>query len=120
MSVTTTANPVTTTLTRTLRDYEIHESAEQNPEEHPAPVNPNTPPTVANPEGWPEEYNNVPNYRPVDHTRDMELRPGGMNPAETGRTKNVCEREEQNLTESSSLHLLDDEWSEDQCSMFRQ
>ncbi|KAL9088940.1 MAG: hypothetical protein Q9165_005997 [Trypethelium subeluteriae] len=120
MSVTTTANPVTTTLTRALRDYEIHESAEQNPEEHPAPVNSSTRPNVENPEGWPEEYHNVPNYRPVDHTRDMELRPGGMNPAETGRTKNAREKEGQILTGNSSFHLLDDERSEDQCRMFCQ
>ncbi|KAI9667674.1 MAG: hypothetical protein M1821_000491 [Bathelium mastoideum] len=83
MSVTTTANPVTTTLFRTLEDYEIHESAEQKPQEHPAPVNSNSPPATENPEGWPEDYNNVPNFRPVDHTRDMTLRPNGLNPAET-------------------------------------
>ena len=87
MSVTTTANPVTTTLFRTLQDYEIHESAEQNPQEHPEPVNPNLHPAVANPADWPEDYNDVPNYRPVDHTRDMTLRPGGMNPAEHGGLK---------------------------------
>ena len=88
MSVTTTANPVTTTLYRTLQDYEIHESAEQNPQEHPAPVNSSSPPAIANPIDWPDDYNNVPNYRPVDHTRDMALRPGGMNAAETGKLGN--------------------------------
>jgi hypothetical protein len=87
MSVTTTANPVTTTLFRTLEDYEIHESAEQNPQEQPAPPNENVVPAVDNPADWTEDYNAVPHYRPVREElarRDFTMRPGGMNPAETG------------------------------------
>ncbi|KAI9713026.1 MAG: hypothetical protein M1820_001011 [Bogoriella megaspora] len=83
MSVTTTANPITTTLLRTLDDYTIHETPSSSSHPSPEALNPNPTPTVSNPPDWPDDYNAIPNYRPVDHTRDMTLRPGGMNPAET-------------------------------------
>lgn len=109
MSVTTTTNPVTTNLFRTLQDYEIHESAEQSPQEHPAPTNPNAPPAVANPVDWTDDYNNVPNYRPIDYQQDLALRPGGMNPAETSELKIPYMRGDKTLMGDCSVYILDDE-----------
>jgi hypothetical protein len=76
MSVTTTSNP-TTELHRVLDDYTIHLTGVET-----EPVNLRPEPAVENPENWPEDYHNVPAYRPINRRLDYEERPGGTNPIE--------------------------------------
>jgi hypothetical protein len=78
MSVTTTSNPTTTELHRVLNDYTIHLTGVETE----TAVNPRSRPTVENPENWPEDYHNVPAYRPINRHLDYEDRPGGTNPIE--------------------------------------
>ena len=77
MSVTTTSNPTTTELHRVLNDYAIHLTGVDT-----EPVNPRSEPDVVNPEDWPEDYHNVPAYRPINRHLNYEERPGGVNPIE--------------------------------------
>jgi hypothetical protein len=77
MSVTTTSNPTTTELHRVLNDYTIHLTGVET-----EPVNPRSEPAVENPENWPDDYHNVPAYRPINRHLDYEERPGGTNPIE--------------------------------------
>ena len=77
MSVTTTANPTTTELHRVLNDYNIHFTGVDT-----EPVNPRPEQAVEKPEDWPEDYHNVPAYRPINRNLDYEERPGGSNSIE--------------------------------------
>lgn len=82
MSVTTTANPVTTTLHRSLAaDYEIHLSGGE--EGIDPSQNPREETTIQNPPNWVQNYRNIPPLRPVNHDLDAESRPNGMNRFET-------------------------------------
>lgn len=107
MSVTTTDNPITSTLSETLQDYEIRLTgvqdlpsaqrqlaAESAPllsqqqdggfpawvplTDHAAPVD------VENPADWDTEHRGVPRYRPINYHLDREVRPWGSNAIETG------------------------------------
>jgi len=78
MSVTTTDNPTTTQLHRILDDYTIHLTGGE-----PQSVNPREHSSVENPVNWPEDYHNVPAYRPIDRNLNFAERPGGMNPIES-------------------------------------
>ena len=80
MSVTTTANPATTQLSRTLADYDIKLTGAEA-DGPPAALNPRSSPSD-NPEGWPTNFRNVPPYRPINRNLDMEERPGGSNGVE--------------------------------------
>jgi hypothetical protein len=62
----------TTELQGVLEDYTIHLTGD-NPisEQSGAPI------AVTNPPGWPTDHRRVPDYRPVDKTRDTEGRPNG-------------------------------------------
>lgn len=90
MSVTTTDNPVTTTLSETLQDYEIRlTGARDLPAPAPAPWVPLTdhqaPEGVVNPPGWDDiPYRGTPRYRPINYNLDREQRPWGSNAIETG------------------------------------
>lgn len=85
MSVTTTQNPATYTIVRTLADYDLHHSepVEGSPEGI-APPNPRSEPAAqTNPEHWPADYRRVPPIRPVDHTLDFNARNITLNNIET-------------------------------------
>ncbi|KAI1849468.1 hypothetical protein JX265_012717 [Neoarthrinium moseri] len=86
MSVTTTDNPVTSTISETLQDYEIHLTGEQDlPPRHVwVPLTDHQPPPVDNPVGWDNAHRGVPNYRPVNTQLDFAQRPYGSNGVETG------------------------------------
>ena len=79
MSVTTTANPTTTQLHRTLHDYTIHLTSVTDA---PEPVSAREGPALETPANWPQNYHNIPSYRAIDPNLDMEERPGGTNPVE--------------------------------------
>lgn len=84
MSVTTTDNPVTTTIAETLQDYEIHLTGERDlPPRHVwVPLNDHSAPPAENPEGWLNTYRGVPNYRPINTELDRAARPWGSNGVE--------------------------------------
>lgn len=90
MSATTTENPTTQTLLRTLADYDLHHSGSpSSPQPAPAPNAhpPQTSPEVtsssnSNPQGWPEDYRRIPDYRPANPDLDLEQRPDGVNAIE--------------------------------------
>ncbi|KAI0122968.1 hypothetical protein BJ170DRAFT_698117 [Xylariales sp. AK1849] len=86
MSVTTTDNPVTTTISETLQDYEIHlTGAEDLPPQHRwEPLTDHEPPPADNPSGWDDAHRGVPNYRPINTQLDRVQRPWGSNGFETG------------------------------------
>lgn len=85
MSVTTTDNPISTTLHRAaqpshLDDYEIHLT---NEEASPAPPNTDSrppPSTASYPPGWGTEHRGVPPYRPINTDLDFSQRPWAGNP----------------------------------------
>jgi hypothetical protein len=77
MSVTTTDNPITTQLHRSLGDYTIHLTGSDT-----ADVNPRPSAAVENPANWPQDYHNVPVYRPINRHLDFAERPNGTNPIE--------------------------------------
>lgn len=81
MSVTTTANPVTGTVLSLLADYDLHHSG-QSEVDAPAAPNSRPQPQVNNPEWWPTDHNNIPDFRPVNRNLDLEQRPDGVNPIE--------------------------------------
>jgi len=89
MSVTTTDNPVTTTLQHDyLQDYNIRLTGGDQvhaTEQHSAPPNTdNRPPEIVeNPPGWDDQHRDVPPYRPVNTNLDREQRPWGSNPIES-------------------------------------
>jgi len=87
MSATTTDNPITLTIQRTLADYDLHISGETGPNSSQSPIEPpnaihNTP-QVSNPHNWPRDYHRVPNYRPINRNLDMVQRPNGSSGPET-------------------------------------
>ncbi|KAK6080152.1 X-Pro dipeptidyl-peptidase C-terminal non-catalytic domain-containing protein [Seiridium cupressi] len=86
MSVTTTDNPVTSTISETLQDYEIHLTGEQDlPPRHVwVPLTDHSAPPVDNPQGWEDSFRGVPNYRPVNTELDRASRPWGSNAVESG------------------------------------
>lgn len=88
MSVTTTDNPVTSSLRETLQDYEIRLTGARDLPE-PAPwvrlTDHEAPEGVANPPGWDDApYRGMPRYRPINYHLDREQRPWGSNAIETG------------------------------------
>jgi hypothetical protein len=74
MSVTTTDNPATTQLHRILDDYTIHLTGSE-----PEPINSRKELDVENPANWPQDYHNVPAYRPINRHLDFTERPNGTN-----------------------------------------
>ncbi|KAK7966027.1 uncharacterized protein PG986_000304 [Apiospora aurea] len=112
MSVTTTDNPITSTLSDTLQDYEIRltgaqdlPAAQRQQAEESAPLLPPSqqqqqqnggfpdwvpltdhaaPEGVENPPDWDTEHRGVPPYRPINYNLDREVRPWGSNAIETG------------------------------------
>ena len=90
MSVTTTDNPITTTIQQDyLHDYNIRltggsDSVEAT-QQPPAPPNTDNRPSprVENPAGWQDQHRDVPPYRPVNRNLDREQRPWGSNPVES-------------------------------------
>lgn len=85
MSVTTTDNPVTSTIASALQDYEIHLTGERDlPPRHVwAPLTDHNAPPAENPEGWEDSFRGVPNYRPVNTELDRLTRPWGSNGVES-------------------------------------
>jgi len=83
MSVTTTANPVSSAVLQALTDYDIHHSG--NPENPRAPEPPNAQSNISasveNPPDWDTEHRRVPPYRPVQNQLGPE-RPNGVNAIE--------------------------------------
>ncbi|KAK8041326.1 hypothetical protein PG994_014333 [Apiospora phragmitis] len=100
MSVTTTDNPITSTLSDTLQDYEIRLTGAQDlpqPQQEDAPLLPqnnqfpdwvpltdHAAPDVEDPPDWDTEHRGVPRYRPINYHLDREQRPWGSNAIETG------------------------------------
>ncbi|KAL9114598.1 MAG: hypothetical protein Q9227_001276 [Pyrenula ochraceoflavens] len=82
MSVTTTDNPIATTLRVALADYDVHHSGAED-RTAPGP-NLNVASTVENPSAWPVDHRRIPPYRPVNMELDMEIRPAGLNGLEWG------------------------------------
>lgn len=80
MSVTTSDNPLTTTIQHdVLRDYDIHLTGHN---ETAAPPNSdNRPPPASNPPDWPSEYRGIPPYRPINTELDRSQRPWAGSPA---------------------------------------
>ncbi|KAK6834883.1 hypothetical protein PG990_000306 [Apiospora arundinis] len=108
MSVTTTDNPITSTLADTLQDYEIRLTGAQDlataqrqlgedapllPQEQQqqqgqfptwVPLTDHAAPVdVENPADWDTEHRGVPRYRPINYNLNREVRPWGSNPIET-------------------------------------
>lgn len=87
MSVTTTENPKVHTLLSTLAEYDLHHSgspatpqAAPPPNTHPLPNSSGSTSSLSNnPEGWPENYRRIPDYRPANPALDREQRPDGVN-----------------------------------------
>lgn len=90
MSVTTTENPATHTLLRTLADYDLHHSGSPTtpkpappPNAQPSTDSPEvTSSSANNPDWWPEDYRRIPDYRPANPNLDREQRPDGVNAIE--------------------------------------
>lgn len=86
MSVTTTANPAAQSVLRALADYELTHSEPQsrNPEDV-GTLNrrSQSAETKPNPEGWPDDYQGVPAYRPINYELDREQRPWAQPGIET-------------------------------------
>ena len=85
MSVTTTANPITTNTLRILADYEVHHSGENIENvtvEDPNPRSREAEAHVDNPDWWDRSHRRVPQHRPVNRNLDREERPDGVNPIE--------------------------------------
>jgi hypothetical protein len=84
MSVTTTSNPVTSSVLHVLMDYELHHSGSSERTKRPEPLESRDNPTleVLNPAGWPTDHRRVPHYRPINRNLYMEERPGGLDPME--------------------------------------
>lgn len=86
MSVTTTANPVAQSVLRVLADYELTHSDHENTEpENIGTLNPRSQvaETRPNPDGWTDDYNGVPPYRPINYQLDREERPWAQPGIET-------------------------------------
>jgi hypothetical protein len=85
MSVTTTANTTTQSILHVLADYELTHSGEGQQTSAVEPPNPrNTNEERAeNPEWWPEDYNAIPPYRPINYNLDRESRPWAQPGIET-------------------------------------
>lgn len=90
MSVTTTDNPITTSIQQDyLQDYNIRLTGSSDSVEatelHPAPPNTDNLPlhNVENPPDWDDQHRDVPPYRPVNRNLDREQRPWGSNPIES-------------------------------------
>lgn len=74
MSVTTTTNPISTSVS-ILADYEIHHSEQRNPVPNPHPA----PEFHYLPTSWSVEHRRVPEYRPINRHLDLNERPAGSN-----------------------------------------
>ncbi|KAG8624545.1 hypothetical protein KVT40_007612 [Elsinoe batatas] len=85
MSVTTTQNPATYNIVRTLADYDLHHSEPvEGSAQGIAPPNqhPIRPSEVA-PENWETEYRRVPPHQPINRELDFEFRNTTLNGVET-------------------------------------
>ena len=86
MSVTTSTSTVTQSILHTLTDYSLHHSG--NPETAEVPEAPNGRDNAAvgrnQPQNWPDNYQRIPAYRPIDRTLNQhpEERPAGSNTIE--------------------------------------
>lgn len=86
MSVTTTDNPISTTLHRAadnadhLRDYQVHVTNHDHGATTSSSSSPPTATTVSNPPDWPDDYRGMPPYRPINTGLDLASRPWGGNP----------------------------------------
>ena len=79
MSVTTTQNPQTYSIARTLADYNLHHS-ELDSEEHDATLNHRPTATTASVvDSWETEYRRVPQPRPIDRELDFDSRNTTLN-----------------------------------------
>lgn len=86
MSVTTTANTTTQSIIHVLADYELTHSGEEQQSLDPVqPPNPRSEEVeqADNPEWWPDNYDGIPNYRPINYNLDRESRPWARPGVET-------------------------------------
>ena len=86
MSVTTTYNPASTELHRTLNDYQLHLTGVSQEHDLSAGRAPQTKRVIkdgaSQPPNWPQNYRDVPPYRPINRHLDWAERPSGSNPIE--------------------------------------
>lgn len=73
MSVTLTENRTTYSFSRTLADYDLQHSGEDDVPEEPNP-RPTPQGSGSNPSDWEDNYRRVPDYRPIDHDLDFDFR----------------------------------------------
>ena len=73
MSVTLTENRTTYSFARTLADYDLQHSGDEDVSEVPNP-RPAPEGTGRNPEEWEDNFRRVPDYRPIDPDLDFEFR----------------------------------------------
>jgi len=77
-------NVVTISELETLSDYTVHltgydtTNSSATPSSNPPPSN-TTGESYSNPSTWPTDHRRVPDYRPIDRTRDPADRPNGNN-----------------------------------------
>lgn len=82
MSATSTDNATAIQIQRTLNDYHIRLTGEDAELPEVAAPNQSVEIHSSNPAGWPQNYRNVPSYRPINRSLDRSLRPGGSNAIE--------------------------------------
>lgn len=73
MSVTLTENRTTYSFSRTLADYDLQHSGEDNVSESPN-AQPAPQATGDNPPDWEDNFRRVPDYRPIDYELDFASR----------------------------------------------
>jgi hypothetical protein len=85
MSVTTTANTTTQSILHILADYELTHSGECQQSSIVDPPNPRSTDQEQpqNPDWWPDNYNAIPAYRPINYNLDRESRPWAQPGIET-------------------------------------
>ncbi|KAF2152846.1 hypothetical protein K461DRAFT_320610 [Myriangium duriaei CBS 260.36] len=92
MSTTTTENPVTYSIVRTLADYELHHSGASASGPVAAPSSHPPPRRIGqdqNPADWLTEYRRVPPYRPVNTELDFASRNQTLNGIERAFIANM-------------------------------
>jgi hypothetical protein len=85
MSVTTTANTTTQSILHVLADYELTHSGEDQQFAVIEPPNERSKEEeeTENPDWWPNNYNGIPAYRPINYNLDRESRPWAQPGVET-------------------------------------
>lgn len=85
MSVTTTANTTTQAVLHVLADYELTHSGEQPQSSTVESPNARSAKEeeAENPDWWPNDYNAIPQYRPINYNLDRESRPWAQPGIET-------------------------------------